>query len=256
MISLVDALPRVHLLDPRPAEIARAHPIANSVNIPVTELARSLSELPPPAEILRVADVPEAQDQVFESLGRPVVRAPFEFGPAGPGRLWEPSELAIELVQSGDLGRILDIGAGTGRDAVYLAANGGRVVALDHARDFISRGSGFAPRYLPPTADLEWVWGDASQFNLHGAFDAVLMVRFLDKSVVRRAWEVVRVGGSMLIQCFHPSERLRRGQPKSLDLVASPEELSELLPDGFQVTMAEVRTRDDRAFTFFRALKA
>jgi ubiquinone/menaquinone biosynthesis C-methylase UbiE len=54
-------------------------------------------------------------------------------------------------------GRALDIGCGTGRDAVYLTKQGWRVTGIDFAEDALAKAR---KRAADEGVEVEWVQGD------------------------------------------------------------------------------------------------
>lgn len=252
----MEPLPRLRLLDPRRADVAQANPIKDSVNIPLEEIGRASSELPPRCERLQIAAVSEAESALLV-LGREGDTVPFEYGLSPRGRLWEPSPLVAKWVPQFSPGFALDLGAGGGRDAVFTAAHGWRVLAIDNADNFVEMGDRIARRCLDRPGAIRFVSGEAvEQFTRHGSCDLLLMIRFLEKEVVARAREVVARGGHVLIQCFHPENRVRMGRPRSPLMAATPSELAELLGPAFEVLEAEVWEVEGKVFTALGALKA
>jgi SAM-dependent methyltransferase len=105
--------------------------------------------------------------------------------------------------------RVLDIGAGTGRDAAAFAALGHQVVAVEPT-DALREGA----RLLHPSPSIEWV--DDGLPNLSGlrarnqAFDLVMMTgvwMHLDADERRRAMPIVaslvRSGGVLIMSLRH-----------------------------------------------------
>ena len=113
--------------------------------------------------------------------------------------------------------RILDIGAGTGRDAAALAAMGHRVVAVEPTDAFRIRAMA-----LHPSQRIEWLNDSLPELSLvrqrGEAFDAVMLTAVwmhLDEQQRRRGMPVVaslvRDGGVMIMSLRHgPIPRRRR----------------------------------------------
>lgn len=107
-------------------------------------------------------------------------------------RLWKAAGLHPRAA-------ILDVGAGTGRVAIPLAARGGAVVALEPARGmvdaFCAKSTGFR---------IPVVIGEGGQLPFHaGAFEAVVMARLLYlardwREILREAHRVLQGGGVVL----------------------------------------------------------
>ncbi|MEJ5171227.1 MAG: hypothetical protein WHU10_09575, partial [Fimbriimonadales bacterium] len=156
------ALPKARFLDPRAEEEAASAPIAEAANVPWDRLRERRHELPQPAEVVWVARTgPEAERAVatLAELGYEArladgwVRAPA----ARRWRLWEPNPLLVPCPLPP--GEALDLGCGSGRDAVWLAAHGWRVAfsylsnagAAEETRRAAVDGGGQA---LPVQADV------------------------------------------------------------------------------------------------------
>ncbi|MCU7820447.1 class I SAM-dependent methyltransferase [Kitasatospora sp. DSM 101779] len=113
----------------------------------------------------------------------------------------------LHLVPAGP-GRVLDVGAGTGRDAAALAARGHRVVAVEPTTALRRHG-----RRLHPGTGIDWV--DDSLPELSGArdgqrFDAVFATAVwmhLDPAERSRALariaELLAPGGRFFVQLRH-----------------------------------------------------
>ena len=102
---------------------------------------------------------------------------PGDPGPANEGdiyRLWRPERYIAELLDDRTPGRVLDLGCGQGRDAVYLADRGWQVTAIDHLPDAIDRARLLQERYAPDT-DIDWRIGDYADVDFAG-FDVLLSV--------------------------------------------------------------------------------
>ncbi len=104
---------------------------------------------------------------------------------------------------------VLDIGAGTGRDAAGLAAMGHRVVAVEPVEVFRMRAA-----TLHPSPLIEWVDDDLPHLpgltGRRNAFDVAMLTAVwmhLDRSqreqAMRRITELVRGGGIMIMSLRH-----------------------------------------------------
>ena len=104
---------------------------------------------------------------------------------------------------------IVEVGAGSGRDAIALARMGGRVIVLDYSRPSLTTARGVATR---AGADVLYVCGDALQLPFRdGSIDIVfhqgLLEHFRDPMpLLRENARVLRLGGHVLVdvpQTFH-----------------------------------------------------
>jgi SAM-dependent methyltransferase len=84
---------------------------------------------------------------------------------------WERRDLdqtwsrVLEALGNPEPGRALDVGCGTGRDAVYLASRGWRVTGVDFAEGALTKAR---QRAAAEGADVQWVRGDVGQLSQLG----------------------------------------------------------------------------------------
>src|SRR5205807_10238811 len=107
------------------------------------------------------------------------------------------------LVQNAELlmpGRTLDLAAGSGRNARFLASRGHRVLAVDIARAALESLRGNS------AIDVAQMDLDAPGFRF-GSVDNVLMIDFLDRRLFPSIREWLRPGGVILIDTFLIDQR-------------------------------------------------
>lgn len=258
------------LLDPRPPALAANSPLAGAVNIPASELAERMHELPPRHELIQIADLPGAAAALEFLLMRqrravirteisvtntPVVeeavtaQALPKHG-AMANRLWRPSPWVERIVADLQPGRALDVACGTGRDAVYLATCGWQVWGNDILPDALVRATDLAGRYAATAATIHWSAHPAATLPARDMplFDLAIFVRFLDRALIRRAREWLAPGGVLAIETFTTLHRERHGRPSSPDLCVVPGELPRLL-SGWEIITAEAGWGEDGAHT-------
>jgi tellurite methyltransferase len=246
---------------------------AGAAHIPLAELERRTHELPPPVrEVWVVADSWDA----YHALGwlhargrraRLVSAPPPNADPAARYRLWTPNawletvlyawETATQaefriapLLQvppasrgeprGGSLSqhlRALDLGCGSGREAVYLAAQGWQVVAVDRLPEALQRGRDLQRRYAPESLPIHWVCADLekSDWQPDGKFDCVLLFYFYARELIPRACAWLNRDGALLVEAFTETHRARFGKPAADRRVVQSGELPSLLPDGMRV---------------------
>ncbi len=234
--AVVNLEPR-RFLDPRQPSAARERPIADAVNIPLDQLKQRTNELPPRDRTVQVAAEPELGAQtvaLLESLGRRATLCPPRYvnQAAGGGRLWEPNAYLAAQVARWRPGRALDLACGTGREAVFLAAAGWQVLAVDVLPDALERGRELERRYLPQPA-VTWQVADleAGDFRPDGQWELITVFRFLHRPLLRRLGALLAPGGRLVCETFTTVHRRHRGRPSRDHHVLRPGELPELLAD-------------------------
>ena len=237
---------KVQLLDARPAAEAEARPIADAVNIPLHELDQRLWELPAKDVPIELPDLPGAKEAEarLNASGRTAIIVPVRYGTTPRARLWSPSPWIEAIAPTLSPGLALDAGCGSGRDAVYLASLGWRVVAVDVLPDALEQGRALARRYLDQPEAVAWQEADLRHVAPSGLFDLIVMVRFLDRTLLDSAHDRLRRGGSVLLDTFSTVHRARHGKPSQ---AVDPDELPCLCP-GLETLKSEAVWEDDRHF--------
>ena len=156
-------------------------------------------------------------------------------------RLWsqEPNALLVAFAAALPPGRALDLGAGEGRNAIWLAQRGWSVTALDVSGVALARA---ARRAAEEAVQLECVEVDWRAYAPGSLFDLVL-VSFMHPqpderaSMFGSAREMLVAGGHLFTVGVELSEHGRRGPPDA-DRLYTPERLREALA-GFDVLRCE-----------------
>jgi SAM-dependent methyltransferase len=158
----------------------------------------------------------------------------------------EPNRFVVDELAGLPAGRALDLAAGEGRNAIWLAQRGWRVTAVDFSAVAIGRGTELA---VQRGIELTWTVADLRRYAPPpAAFDAVLVVYLHipadDRAtVLRRAADALAPGGTLLI-VGHDRENLTRGVggPQVPALLYTPEEIAAEL-GGLLVERAETARR-------------
>lgn len=155
------------------------------------------------------------------------------------------------LVTGLPAGRALDLACGEGGDALWLAAQGWRVTAVDISSTAIARGRteaaarGLTDRITWCAADLT-DWLPAQEYDLVSACFLQSPVELARGGILRRAAAAVAAGGHLLLVSHAAPPPWASGlQHGHADFPQPDTELDLLgLPDGdWDVRIAEVRTR-------------
>ena len=147
-------------------------------------------------------------------------------------KLWplKANALLVEFASGLAPGRALDIGAGEGRNSIWLATRGWQVTALDVSEVALGRA---AERAAAEGAELDCVAGDWRDPFPVSAID-LAVISFMHPrpderaTMFRRTWEALVPGGHLFTIGVHASEHERRGPPDA-DRLYTPELLQEAL---------------------------
>ncbi len=254
----VELIRRRHL-DPRQANDARDRPIHDSVNIPLAELPQRTHELPPTHETVSIAaesPLLEKTRKTLESLGRASVSATdwslSEAPIVGAGRLWEPTHFVAEVLDDLPPGRLLELACGTGRDSVYAASLGWAVTAVDRLPDALERACGLERPLHDRITPISWRALDLETDRLsdltrdwNGAFDAVVVVRYLHRPLFSLFAQWLRPGGHLVYETFTTTHRARHGKPRRDAFVLQPDEIATLVPSRFSLQHVSEAWRGD-----------
>lgn len=217
---------------------------AGAVYLPLAELERRTHELPPPHhEVWVLGEAPEAHHALgwLHARGRRARLAPALPANADPNaryRLWEPNEWLQEVLSAPQhWQRALDLGCGSGREAVYLASLGGQVVAVDRLPEALERGRDLQRRYAPDSPPIQWACADLehADWQPDGGFDSITLFYFLSRALIPRACAWLNPNGSLLIEAFTTTHRARYGKPAADARVVATDELPRLLPPEMRV---------------------
>jgi SAM-dependent methyltransferase len=171
------------------------------------------------------------------------------------GLLWtaEPNMFVEEVVAPLPPGRALDVAAGEGRNAIWMAERGWQVTAIDFSPVAIERTRALAAERLgDDTHRLVAMVADATEPppGAHAAYDLVLFCYLqLPEEQYRRALRhgvaAARPGGTVLV-VVHARRNLTDGYggPQDPEVLHDPEHLLALVEDlPVDVVSAELRTR-------------
>lgn len=261
------------LVDVRPADVfVRGH-VVGAANIPVASLQQRLFELPPPGEwplhligaaeeLGEAASLLEAKGwtpQLTVSSAGSLANA--RLGDVVPGpsdaQAWRPNSFLAAVCRS--LGRlpseeepglVVDLGCGSGRDAVHLASQlhargcAWQVVGIDNHEAALERGRELARRNGVGPPRCSFVNADLRRGGLEATLQAsgsplrlVHGCRFLDVDLLCRLPHLLAPGGLLIWSTFQdPSDDSRPlAPPFRASRRLRPGQLSAMLgpgPDG------------------------
>ena len=122
----------------------------------------------------------------------------------------EPNQFVAHECADLPPGRALDLAAGEGRNAIWLARRGWRVTAVDFSTVAVDKG-----RRLAVDLAVDWVVADATSWQPVGTYDLSL-VAYLQlasaerRAAVRTAFDALVPGGTFLLVA-HDSSNLAEG---------------------------------------------
>ncbi|MGD9690263.1 MAG: class I SAM-dependent methyltransferase [Phycisphaerales bacterium] len=163
---------------------------------------------PAPARVVPTRDGYNQWSAVYDSDGNPLVALEERVAPPLLGDVRDLS--------------VADIGCGTGRHALRLAAEGAKVTALDFSSGMLA-----AARSKPGAEHVRWVEHDLSRplpFEA-GTFDRVVCALVFDHvenvgglmGELGRIARPARDGGFVLVTVMHPAMMLRGVQARFID---------------------------------------
>ncbi|MEU8119204.1 class I SAM-dependent methyltransferase [Spirillospora sp. NPDC049024] len=166
---------------------------------------------------------------------------------AGPNRWVE--EVAADL----PAGRALDLAAGEGRNALWLAERGWTVTMVDFSAVGLERARSLAERRLGEHADrLRPVEADLREYTPPPQGADLVIVAYLQvaerlrRSALRAAADAVAPGGLLLVVA-HDSDNLAHGVGGPQDpavLYTAQDAVSDIEGSGLRILRAEPRTRE------------
>jgi SAM-dependent methyltransferase len=177
--------------------------------------------------------------------------------------MWSADPNQFVRAELADLapGRALDLAAGEGRNAIWLARRGWQVTAVDFSQVALDKG-----REIAADLPIEWVCADATTWSEDTSYD-VSVVAYLQlpahqrRAAHRHAFAALRPGGTLLVVA-HDTTNLAEGTggPQDPDVLMSAEDvLADLGDESFSVVRAgrvgrEVAQPDGGSHTAYDAL--
>jgi len=142
----------------------------------------------------------------------------------------EPNLFLVEQVADLAPGQAIDLAAGEGRNAIWLAERGWRTTAVDFAETGLDKGRRIAAEH---GVEIDWVPTDLLEFDPgSGCFDLVLLfylqVPWNEMQIVLgRAARAVAPGGTFLL-VGHDRRNLKQGHggPSSEKVLYTPDEVA------------------------------
>jgi SAM-dependent methyltransferase len=143
----------------------------------------------------------------------------------------EANRFVVQEVSDLPPGRALDLGAGEGRNAIWLAERGWRVTAVDFSDIGLQKARRLAEAR---GVEIDWTEADLRSYSpATGAFDLVVLLYIHlpaeeRRALVGRAADAVAVGGTLLV-VGHDRSNLEEGYggPQDPAILFSPDDITD-----------------------------
>lgn len=160
-----------------------------------------------------------------------------------------PNQFLLQEVDDMPPGKALDLGAGEGRNSLWLASKGWQVVAVDFSSVGINKGRRYAA--MKGIEGIKWIEADLLEYEPEErAFDLVLLFyvqlpREQRRTVLSKAAKAVGPGGTLLVVAHHLAN-LTDGYlgPRDPSVLYTPDEVVEDInadPLGQQLELVSSR---------------
>ena len=174
--------------------------------------------------------------------------------------LWEVDPAPFLSGELGDRppGRALDLGAGEGRTAIWLAHRGWDVTAVDFSDVALEKGRQRVET-LQPTGSVEWICADLVDFDPTGTANDLVLLLFIHlpseerRRLLRTAAATLNPGGMVLVVGYDTTHvpTSQQGGPANR---FSPEDIVADL-DGLRIERAERLQVGDAVDAIVRAVR-
>jgi len=131
----------------------------------------------------------------------------------------DPSQIVIEFFRLAPGKKALDIGAGNGRNSLFLAEQGFSVDAVDISDEGLKLFAGSHPDIHPICADLD-------TFDIPGKrYDLIVNVKFLNRRILPYIKEGLRKGGILIFETFVETDKAGENESICRDYLLRKNEL-------------------------------
>jgi tellurite methyltransferase len=141
----------------------------------------------------------------------------------------EPADFLVEHVGLLQVGRVLDIAAGNGRNAVYLAGLGFAVEGADRSEEAVAAARA-AAREAGVNIEMRVVDLEVGRVIPEGAYDVIICFNYLQRSLMPQIKEGIRRGGMVVYETF-TVDQARFGRPRNPDHLLKYNELLDVFRD-------------------------
>ena len=135
-------------------------------------------------------------------------------------QMFKPASLLSEywplFQKAAQLGPVVDLACGQGRNGLFLAANGIQVMMIDRSGERLAEA-----RHLARQAGLEV---EIRRLDLEKAGANPVVFRYLHRPLIPAIRRAIRTGGILIYETFTQDQR-RFGKPRNPDYLLQPQEL-------------------------------
>ena len=200
------------------------------------------------SDAVRVTDSPQDRDQHEPAAGG---QDEWDGRYASAEQVWsgQPNGALVTLAGTLPAGRVLDVGCGEGADAVWLAAEGWQVTAVDVSQVALDRAEAAAGA---AGVTVRWVCSGLLEAPLDaGGFDLVsvqypALLRTPDRAAERALVAAVAPGGTLLV-VHHADVDVDLAKAHGFDPAdyVAHEDIVAVLDDDWRIEVDEVRPRGE-----------
>ena len=133
--------------------------------------------------------------------------------------LEKPSKLLVEYIDLIPKGVALDIAAGLGRNALFLAEKGFKVDAVDYSDIAVQKLKSLHPNINPIHADLDKYRIEQNRYNL------IINFNYLNRRLFPHIIYGLKPNGILIFQTFLDGEEEGLSQPSNPDFLLKKNEL-------------------------------
>jgi tellurite methyltransferase len=142
---------------------------------------------------------------------------------------FEPAEFLVENAGLLPVGKVFDVAAGSGRNAIYLARLGFTVVGIDRSEESVAAAL-LAARRAGVTIDMRVADLEIGRHIEKDAYDVIICFNYLQRSLVTQIKEGVRRGGMVVYETF-TIDQAQFGRPRNPDFLLKYNELLDMFRD-------------------------
>ncbi|HEU4685292.1 MAG TPA: dihydroneopterin aldolase [Nitrospira sp.] len=214
----------------RIAELGQTQPSALLETLGERLLTMLFTEFPVDRAKLWLRKLTPPLLQLTGSVGVKLERSRAGFPAHGHDR--PPSRFLVRNLGRLPKGRVLDLASGTGRHALYLAAHGFDVDAIDRDADALSKLAAAAKErnmsnILVKAVDLERTTDERPEFP-RDAYDVILVSFYLYRPLFPFLIEALKTNGVLVYETFTIDNYIRHRHPRRWEFCLAPNELLRL----------------------------